>query len=85
MVTFEIDIGAGPREVTIDPKRITLGFLEDLEIAQATGKWAPLISAISGLLQLTHAEAREITFEQFGHIGEAMRASMQDKAAIPNA
>lgn len=82
---IEIDFGKGARVVTIDPQRITLGFLEDLDDAQASGKWAPLISAFAALLGLTRLEAREITIEQFGQVGTALREAMQKEVAIPNA
>lgn len=83
MITFEIDIGQGPRTISFDPEQITLGFLEDMEQAQETGKWRDLRPVIAELLGLTAAESRAITVRQFKGIAEAMRQATAEP--IPNA
>lgn len=82
--TLEIDIGQGSRTVAIDPEDITLGFLEDMEEAQATGKWAPMRRAFGGLLGLSDTESRAITLRQFKQIGAALGESVKEQATIPN-
>ena len=84
MIALEIDIGEGARRVEIDPEDITLGFLEDLETAQDTGKWAPLRTALASLLKLSAAESRAITLRQFKQIGQALGGAVADQSAIPN-
>lgn len=84
MITIEIDIGAGPRQIAFEPEDITIGFLEDLEEAQASGKWAPLRSAIASLLHLTRDEARAVTIRQFRAIAESISAGATAQATIPN-
>lgn len=83
MITFDIDIGAGPRHISIDPEDITLGFLEDIEEAQATNKWGPLRTAIASLLGLSRDESRAITLRQFKQIGAALQDSAAEQSAIP--
>lgn len=85
MIRLEIDIGQGPRAVEIDPEDITLGFLEDIEEAQSSGKWKPIVSALGELLHLTPAERRAITLRQFKQIGGALSESVRDQTALPNA
>lgn len=84
MIRLEIDIGQGPRAITIDPEEITLGFLEDIEEAQATNKWRPMRLAFASLLKLTDAESRAITVRQFKAIGAALNAAVEDQSTIPN-
>ena len=74
-IEITVDIGAGPRSITFDPENITLGFLEDLEEAQASNKWGPLRRAIASLLGFTDAESRAITMRQFRAIASALGES----------
>jgi hypothetical protein len=82
--TLEIDIGQGPRKITIEPEDITLGFLEDMEEAQATSKWSPIRRAIGGLLGLSDPESRALTLKQFKAIGQALNAAAAEQGAVPN-
>lgn len=84
ILTIDIQIGDTTRTVVVDPAKVTLGFHEDLENAKESGKWTPLISAFASLLKLTKAEAREITIEQFGAIGEALNGEIRAQTTIPN-
>lgn len=88
MITLEISFGKGDkattRTITIDPEGITLGFLEDLEAAQETRKWAPIKSAICELLDLTADEGRQITMRQFKALSVAMQGAATEQTAIPN-
>ena len=79
-ISIEIDAGAGPRVVTVEPGRVSLGVLEDIERAQESGKWRDLIGAVAGLLGLSRDEARALTVEQFREIAQSIGG-----AAIPNA
>lgn len=83
-MVLEIDIGKGVRALDINPKRITLGFLEDIEEAQATGGWKPLISAITALCGFTRDETRQLTVDQFGQIATALREAIAAETKIPN-
>jgi hypothetical protein len=88
MITFEFTFGAGDkastRQIAFDPEDITLGFLEDVEAAQDTGKWAPIRTAIAGLLGLTADESRQITMRQFKQLGEAIRVASEAQS-VPKA
>ena len=81
MITFEFTFGKGDKATTrpidFDPEDITLGFLEDIEAAQDTGKWAPMRAAIADLLGLSAAESRQITMRQFKQLGEAIRQASE--------
>lgn len=75
--TFGKGEKATQKVVDFDPEDITLGFLEDIEEAQATGKWGPIRNAIADLLSLTHDESRQITMRQFKAIGDAIREASE--------
>ena len=82
VLTITVEVGGGgPRPIAIDPEGLTLGFLEDLERAQETGKWRDMIPAIQGMLGLERAEARAITLRQWKQIG----AALKEAADSPNA
>ena len=85
VLTLEIATGkdAPPRTITVDTDDLTLGFLEDMQEAQDTGKWRPLNSAIASFLGLSHDEVRAITAKQFRQIAEALSGATQG-APIPN-
>lgn len=83
-ITLEIDIGNGPRQVTIDPEDITLGFLEDMEEAQATNKYKPMRTALCSLLRLSDTEGRALTMRQFKQIGQALNDAATQQSTIPN-
>ena len=84
MIRLEIDIGSGPREVVIDPEDITLGFLEDMEEAQATNKYKPMRQALCSLLRLSNEEGRALTMRQFKLIGQALNDAATAQNTIPN-
>ncbi len=85
---IEFTFGKGERATTrvvnFDPEDITLGFLEDVEAAQDTGKWGPIRNAIAGLLDLSPDESRQITMRQFKQIGEAIRVASEAQS-VPKA
>lgn len=80
MVTLTIAAGGVEYERRIDPEDLTLGFLEDLELAQDTGKWRDLIPAFATLLDLPREAVRQISVKQFKAIG----AALQEASAVPN-
>lgn len=80
MVTLEITAGAETFVRAIDPDALTLGFLEDIEAAQESGKWRDLIPAIGALLDLPREAVRQISIAQFKAIGQALR----DAGTVPN-
>ncbi len=85
MVQIEITVGQGlSRIVQIDPEELTLGFLEDMEEAQANGKWSALIPVFATMLGLTRDELRNVTVRQFKAIGEALQAAGKAAGTIPN-
>ncbi len=84
VITLEIDIGAGPRQVVIDPENITLGFLEDMEEAQATSKYKPMRTALCSLLRLSDEEGRALTMRQFKQIGQALNDAAKAQSTVPN-
>jgi hypothetical protein len=81
MITVVIDIGSGPREITINPKSFTLGFLEDIEEAEASGKKTPLFKLVGDLCGLTREERRALTPAQFNELTsvatEAIKAAQE--------
>lgn len=87
-LTFEFTFGKGEnavtRQIAIDPEDMTLGFLEDMEAAQDTGKWTPIRNAFAELLGLSSDESRQITMRQFKALGEALRQASDQQTAIPN-
>lgn len=83
-VTITITVGETERDVEIGSKQITLGYLCDLQEAQATGRWAPLMSAMRGLLQLTEQEIREMTLDQFNEISQIVNSAVVARTTIPN-
>jgi hypothetical protein len=87
-ITFEITIGKGDatstRQITVDPDDMPLGFNEDFEAAQESGKWRDLNKALAEFLGLTHLEVRAITNRQFKDLMAAIAAASQEATAIPN-
>ena len=81
MITVQIDMGNGPREIVIDPKVFTLGFIEDIEEIQASGKQTPMFHLVGDICGLTREERRALTMAQFAEITEtvteAIRAAQQ--------
>lgn len=87
-LTFEITIGKGDaarsREITVDVEDLPLGFSEDFEAAQESGKWRDLIPVIADFLGLTREETRAITTRQFRQLTVAMQSAAAEQTAIPN-
>lgn len=81
MITITIEAGGETYARTIDPEALTLGFLEDIEVAQESGKWRDLIPAIATLLDLPRPAVRQISVAQFKQIGQAI----QEAGTVPNA
>lgn len=81
-LTLHIQIAqdAEPRAIVIDPEDLTLGFLENLERAQESGKWRDMIPAIAEMFRLTVDESRAITLRQW----RAMGAALKEAAESPN-
>ena len=87
-ITYELRDDAGnpvTKTISIDSDNLSMGFLEDLEAAQETGKLRALMQAYETLLGLTHAEARQLTQRQFREIAEALRMASEQAQSIPNA
>ena len=80
MISISITAGGTDYDRTIDPEALTLGFLEDIEKAQESGKWRDLIPAISMLLDLPREAVREVSIAQFKQISQALQAA----GAVPN-
>jgi len=83
VVKVTIDIGQGPRELTIDTKKMKLGFYDDLEEATENNSFRPIMRAYGAFLGLTREEMREMTLEQFERIAVAIKDSAS-AAKIPN-
>lgn len=66
--------------VTVDPEKLTVGFFEDLEIAQETGKIAPVIRAYSELLGIAHADLRKMKMKDFQGLAERISKTVN----VPN-
>ncbi|HEX6293371.1 MAG TPA: hypothetical protein VFZ66_29590 [Herpetosiphonaceae bacterium] len=88
MIRFTITIGKGEtaktREVIVDPDEITLGFMEDMETAQETGKWRDLFKPMGEMLDLSRDELRAITNKQFRELTTAMQSSITEQTTVPN-
>jgi hypothetical protein len=80
LITLTITTPEGEVERTIDPDALTLGFFEDLEAAQESGKWRDLIPAFASLLELDRATVRHLSVAQFRQIGEALKQA----GSVPN-
>lgn len=77
MAVLTITINDAAR--TVDTDDLTLGFFEDLEVAQASGKMRDFIPVLAGLLGATREEARQVTMRQWQQIA----ASMREAATVP--
>lgn len=77
MAVLTITINETPRSVDTDD--LTLGFFEDLEQAQASGKMRDFLPVLMGLLGIEREEARQITLAQWRTIAE----SFKEAAAVP--
>lgn len=81
MVELEITAGGETFSRAIAPEALTLGFLEDIETAQESGKWRDLIPAIATLLDLPKTAVRAISIAQFKQIALALN----EAGTVPNA
>lgn len=66
--------------VIVDSDKLTVGFFEDLEAAQETGKIAPIVRAYSELLGIDKADLRKLTMKQFAQLAERISKSVN----VPN-
>lgn len=80
MITLTITAAGETYERVIDPDAISLGFFEDIETAQESGKWRDLIPALAGLLDLPRAAVRQVSIAQFKRIALAL----QEAGQVPN-
>lgn len=64
---------------TVDTDDLTLGFFEDLETAQASGKMKDFIPVLAGLLGVDRETARAVTMRQWQTIAQSMR----EAATVP--
>ena len=63
----------------IDTDDMTIGFYEDLESAQTSGKMKDFVPVIAGMLGLDRDEVRQITLGQWKTIAESF-----SRAAVVN-
>ena len=80
MVQIDIEAGGVTYNRTINPEDLTLGFLEDVETAQSTGKWRDLIPAFASLLDIPRDAARQLRISQF----RAIAGALSQASAVPN-
>lgn len=77
MATITFTINETVRQIDTDD--MTIGFYEDLEQAQASGKMKDFIPVIAGMLGLDRDEVRQITLGQWKMIAESFsRAAVVD-------
>ncbi len=74
--------GGATREIVVDSDDITLGFQEDMQRFQESGKIAVFRSALQAFLGITEDEARALTARQIREIGTAMNAA--GESPVPN-
>lgn len=79
-----ITINGAERVVTIEPDELPLGFFADVEEAQETGKFRPLMGAYGLMIGFTTAEMRQLTVRQFREISQAIAQAGQQATALPN-
>lgn len=84
MITVTIEVGGASRPVTIDPDELPLGFFADIEEAQETGKFRPLMNAYGAMLGFTPAEMRALTVKQFRAVAQALGRAGKEAATVPN-
>jgi hypothetical protein len=77
MAMLSVTINGQERQIDTDD--LTIGFYEDLEQAQASGKMRDFIPVLAGMLQISREEVREITLRQWKEIAE----SFSRAAAVP--
>ena len=73
--SFEITLNGAARVVSVDPDDLPMAFFEDVEEAQATGKFTPIIKAYAGAFGLTSEERRALTVKQFRQLAEGIKAA----------
>ena len=77
MAMLSVTINGQERQIDTDD--LTIGFYEDLEQAQASGKMRDFIPVLAGMLQISREEVREITLRQWKEIA----ASFERAVAVP--
>jgi hypothetical protein len=77
MALLNVTINGTERQIDTDD--LTIGFYEDLEQAQATGKMRDFIPVLAAMLQIDRAEVREITLKQWKEIA----SSFERAVAVP--
>lgn len=66
---------------TIDPDRLTIGFMEDMEEAQASGKFSAMITVYAELFGVDRAVMRTMTMTEF----RAVTDKIIKAVSVPNA
>jgi len=79
-ITIRVAAGDATYERRVDPDMLTLGFLEDVEAAQASGKWRDLIPVYAGLLDIPVSAARQIKVSDL----QAIARALSEATAVPN-
>jgi hypothetical protein len=74
--SFEITLNGAARVVSIDPDDLPMAFFEDVEEAQASGKFSPIIKAYAGAFGLTTEERRALTVKQFKQLTEGIKQAV---------
>jgi hypothetical protein len=69
-----------PLPFTVDPDKLTIGFMEDMETAQATGKFGSLIDVYAELIGVDRTIIRSLTMTQFRRLTEQIAKAIN----VPN-
>ncbi len=70
-----------PLPLTINPDKLTIGFMEDMETAQATGKFGSMIDVYAELLEVDRVIIRSLTMTQFRRLTDQIAKAVN----VPNA
>ena len=88
MIKVEITTGhngtTATRTIAIDPDLIPMGFSEDMEEAQISGKWKDLNKVFAEFIGMTHEEFRQVTRGDFKRIMAAIEAASNEAVNGPN-
>jgi len=66
---------------TIDPDKLTIGFMEDMEEAQTSGKFSAMITVYADLFGVDRAIMRKMTLAEF----RAVTDKIIKAVSVPNA
>ena len=65
---------------TVNPDRITIGFMEDMETAQASGKFGAMIDVYAELFDVDRDMVRKMTLSEFRSVTEKIIKAV----SVPN-